>query len=56
MRRVPVASAVGYPAAGRRRFVLLLVLHCPFCRYAHSHRGAEHGGRLASVAGFMISP
>ena len=24
--------------------MLLLVLHCPYCRHVHAHRGAEFGG------------
>jgi hypothetical protein len=58
-RRVPVASAASYAPAGRRRMVLLLVLHCPFCRCAHAHRGAEYGGlRRAGCGGgeYLIRP
>jgi hypothetical protein len=58
-RRVPVASATSYPPAGRRRFTLLLVLHCPFCRLAHAHRGAERGGLRQSGCGrgpYLVKP
>lgn len=56
---VVVASAASYPASGRRRFALLLVLSCPFCRYAHAHRGAEYGGLRRAGCGrgeYLVKP
>lgn len=58
-RRHPVASAAAYPPAGRRFTTLLLVLHCPFCRCAHAHRGAEFGGLRRAGCGrgeYLVKP
>lgn len=37
-------AAQAYPPAGRRSLWLLLVKSCPFCGYAHAHRGGPTGG------------
>lgn len=41
--RVPVAFAVGYAPAGRRRLWLSVVATCPVCSRPHAHRGTEAG-------------
>jgi hypothetical protein len=39
-------TAVAYPPCGRRRLTTLIVTRCPYCSYAHVHRGAP-GQRAA---------
>lgn len=53
-----VARAEAYPPAGRRSMWLLLIKSCPFCAYAHAHRGSLLGGPRESSCGrnYFVQP